>query len=95
VHPSGATGRFDVVGPVCESGDFLALDREMHDVEPGALLCVQTAGAYGYSMASNYNSRPRAVEVLVDGERWATITERERYADLVRRETATPQWRNA
>ena len=60
--------RIDVVGPVCESGDFLALDREMPDIEAGDLLAVRTAGAYGYSMASNYNARPRAAEVLVDGD---------------------------
>ena len=95
VHAATGVGRFDVVGPVCESGDFLALDREMEDVGPGDLLCVHTAGAYGYSMASNYNSRPRPVEILVDGERWAVITERERYAELVRRETVSPHWRTA
>lgn len=88
-------GRFDVVGPICESGDFLALDRELADVQPGALLCVFTAGAYGMSMASNYNARPRAAEVLVDGDRWAVITARETYADLVQRETVSPQWRNS
>jgi hypothetical protein len=63
--------RIDVVGPVCESGDFLALDREMPDIEAGDLMAVRTAGAYGYSMASNYNARPRAVEVLVDGDKYA------------------------
>lgn len=93
VHQVEGRGRFDVVGPVCESGDFLALDREMDDVQPGDLLCVHTAGAYGFSMASNYNARPRPVEVLVDGDRWAIIRERERYADLIRLETAAPQWR--
>jgi diaminopimelate decarboxylase len=85
----------DVVGPVCESGDFLALDREIADVEAGALLAVHSAGAYGYAMSSNYNSRPRPAEVLVDGDRFAVITERETYEDLVRREHATPTWRTA
>ena len=85
----------DVVGPVCESGDFLALDREIEDVAPGELLVVHSAGAYGYAMASNYNSRPRPPEVLVDGDRYAVITERESYEDLVRREHATPTWRTA
>lgn len=95
VHAAPGRGRFDVVGPICESGDFLALDRELEDVQPGALLCVFTAGAYGMSMASNYNARPRAAEVLVDGARWAVITARETYADLVQRETVSPEWRNS
>jgi len=87
------TATFDVVGPICESGDFLAIDREMDDVDAGALLCVCTTGAYGYSMSSNYNARPRAAEVMIDGDRWAVITARETYQDLVSRETITPQWR--
>jgi diaminopimelate decarboxylase len=94
VHEVAERGRFDVVGPICESGDFLALDRELAAVEPGALLCIFTAGAYGISMASNYNARPRPAEVLVDGARWAVITTREAYADLVGRETTSPDWRN-
>lgn len=85
----------DIVGPVCESGDFLALARELPDVQPGDVLCVHTAGAYGYAMASNYNARPRAVEVLVDGERFAVTTERESYADLVRLERSSLDWRIA
>lgn len=85
----------DVVGPVCESGDFLALGRTMPDVEPGDLLAVQTAGAYGFVMASNYNSRPRPAEVLVDGDRFALATERERLEDLVRLERAHLHWRSA
>jgi len=95
VRAVAGRGRFDVVGPICESGDFLALDREMEAVEPGALLCLFTAGAYGISMASNYNARPRAVEVMVDGGRWAIITARESYDDLIRRETVSPAWRNS
>lgn len=85
----------DVVGPVCESGDFLALQRVMPDVQPGDLLAVQTAGAYGFVMASNYNSRPRPAEVIVDGDRFALATERERLEDLVRLERAHLRWRNA
>jgi diaminopimelate decarboxylase len=85
----------DVVGPVCESGDFLALARELPDVGPGDLLAVFTAGAYGFVMASNYNSRPRPVEVVVDGDRFAVATERERLEDLVRLERAHLQWRSA
>jgi diaminopimelate decarboxylase len=94
-HPRGPRVTADVVGPVCESGDFLALDRETDDVEPGDLVVVHTAGAYGYVMASNYNSRGRPAEVLVDGDRWAVVTERERYEDLVRLEHVTPSWRPA
>ena len=85
----------DVVGPVCESGDFLALDRAMDDAQPGDLLAVHDVGAYGYVMASNYNSRPRGAEVVVDGERWAVVTVRERYEDLVRLEQDEPEWRMA
>lgn len=90
-----STVRIDVVGPVCESGDFLALDRAMPDIEAGDLLAVRTAGAYGYSMASNYNARPRAAEVLVDGDRYAVTTEREEYADLIRLERHALEWRTA
>jgi len=76
----------DVVGPVCESGDFLARDREMANVLPGDLLAVCTAGAYGFVLASNYNSRPRPAEVLVDGAAWRIARERETLDDLVRGE---------
>ena len=72
------TRRVDVVGPVCESGDFLALDRELDDVQPGDYLAVCDVGAYGYAMASNYNSRLRPPEVLVDDGQYAVITVRER-----------------
>ncbi|HET7586173.1 MAG TPA: diaminopimelate decarboxylase [Gemmatimonadaceae bacterium] len=82
----------DVVGPVCESGDFLAMGREIPDVAAGALLAVECAGAYGSAMSSNYNSRPRAAEVMVDGDRFAVVTRRERYEDLVERETDQPEW---
>ena len=84
----------DVVGPVCESGDFLALDRKMDEANAGDLLAVHDVGAYGYVMASNYNTRPRGVEVLVDGDRYAVTTARESYQDLVRLEQDDPQWRN-
>ena len=76
----------DVVGPVCESGDFLAKNRDMPCVEPGALLMVQAAGAYGFSQASNYNSRPRIAEVLVEGAQWRVVRDRETLADLIRGE---------
>ncbi|MEO5566935.1 MAG: diaminopimelate decarboxylase [Gemmatimonadaceae bacterium] len=83
----------DVVGPICESGDFLALDRQIVDVQPDELITVFDTGAYGYVMASNYNSRPRAAEVLVDGDRFAIVTARESYADLTRLEVDSPEWR--
>lgn len=88
----GGTIRANVVGPVCESGDFFANDRVISEVDPGDLLVLRTTGAYGYSMASNYNSRPRPAEVLVDGDRYAVITQRESDADLIRRETVAPEW---
>jgi diaminopimelate decarboxylase len=95
VNPRGRTTVADVVGPICESGDFLALDRQIDDAAPGDLLAVQSTGAYGFVMASNYNSRPRPPEVLVDGDRFAVITERESYEDLIRNEQASPDWRSA
>lgn len=76
----------DVVGPICESGDFLAKDRKIPMAESGDLLAVMSAGAYGFSMSSNYNSRPRAAEVLVTKDRFHVIREREDYEDLVRGE---------
>jgi diaminopimelate decarboxylase len=81
------TRKCDVVGPVCESSDFLAKDRRLPRVERGDLLATFSAGAYGMAMSSNYNSRPRAAEVLVDGDRHHLIRRRETYADLVRAET--------
>jgi diaminopimelate decarboxylase len=93
VAPRGTTTIADVVGPICESGDFLALDRQMDDAQPGDLLAVQSAGAYGFVMSSNYNSRPRAAEVLVDGDKFAVITRRETYDDLIRNEIDQPEWR--
>ena len=77
----------DVVGPVCESGDFLAKDRSLPEVKPGDLLAVMSAGAYGFVMASNYNSRPRVPEVLVNEGEVHVIRARESYDDLVRGET--------
>jgi diaminopimelate decarboxylase len=94
VGPSSGEMTADVVGPVCESGDFLALDRTMDVANAGDLLAVYDVGAYGYVMASNYNTRGRGVEVLVDGDRYATTTLRERYEDLVRLEQDDPQWRD-
>lgn len=87
VEPVEETGRpaarVDVVGPICETGDFLALDREMPLPKPGELLAVRTVGAYGFSMASQYNQRPRPAEVLVDGAEATLVRRRETYDDLV------------
>ncbi len=82
--------KVDVVGPICESGDFLALEREIPIPRPGELLAVGIAGAYGFSMASNYNSRPRPAEVLVEDGEAHLIRERESYEDLVRGEVLAP-----
>jgi diaminopimelate decarboxylase len=76
----------DVVGPICESGDFLAKDRGLPRVEPGELLAVMSAGAYGHTMSSNYNARPRVPEVMVRGNRFYVVRERETFDDLVRGE---------
>jgi diaminopimelate decarboxylase len=93
VRERAAKIRVDVVGPVCESGDFLALDRELDDLQPGDHLAVCDVGAYGYAMASNYNSRMRPAEVMVDGDRFAVITAREQYEDLTRLEITQPEGR--
>ncbi len=84
----GTRWQMDVVGPICESGDFLAKDRELPAVPPGECIAVLSAGAYGFAMSSNYNSRPRAAEVLVRGDAYAVIRARETYEDLVRGEAA-------
>jgi diaminopimelate decarboxylase len=90
VKEDGSVANADLVGPVCESGDYLARDRELPDAREGELLAVMRAGAYGFSMASNYNSRPRPAEVLVRGDRWAIVRERESYADLIKGELVPP-----
>ena len=77
----------DVVGPVCETGDFLAKDRTIPVVESGDLLAIVSAGAYGFVQASNYNSRPRGPEILVEGSTWRTIRTRETFEDLIRGES--------
>lgn len=76
----------DIVGPVCESGDFLALDRQLPELHPQELVAILSAGAYGMAMASNYNSRPRPAEVLVHGSEFAVVRERESLEDLWRGE---------
>lgn len=81
--------RYDVVGPVCETGDFLGRDRPLR-LAAGDLLCVRSAGAYGFTMSSNYNTRPRAAEVMVAGDRFHLVRERETIADLLRGEHLLP-----
>ena len=76
----------DIVGPICETGDFLARDREVANLMPGDMLAVLTAGAYGFVAASNYNARPRVCEVLVDGASWRVVRRRESFEDLIRGE---------
>jgi diaminopimelate decarboxylase len=81
--------KIDIVGPVCESGDFFALDREMPEVRKGDLLAIMSAGAYGFTMASNYNSRPLPAEALVRGDNVSLIRQRQTWEDLVREEVGT------
>ena len=77
---------YDVVGPICESGDFLARDRELPEIEAGERLVVYSAGAYGFTMSSNYNTRPRACELLVDGDKAIVARKRETYEDIIKNE---------
>jgi diaminopimelate decarboxylase len=86
VEETGETVFGDLVGPICESGDFLAADRELPDVKQGDLVAALSAGAYACSMASNYNSRPRPAEVMVDGDQATVVARRETLEDLVRNE---------
>jgi diaminopimelate decarboxylase len=91
VTPKGASMTANVVGPVCESGDTFATGRPMDQVEAGDLLVFRTAGAYGATMASTYNSRPLTPEVVVDGDRWAVVRER-RSIEAMMREEKMPEW---
>jgi diaminopimelate decarboxylase len=88
---SKRTEKIDIVGPVCESGDFFALDREMPELHEGDLLAIMSAGAYGFVMASNYNSRPLPAEALVRGDQFALIRKRQTWEDLVAGEI-DPKW---
>ena len=88
-NPAAAEDIYDVVGPVCESADFLGKQRRLA-IAPGDLLAVHSAGAYGFVMSSNYNSRPRAAELMVDGDRMHLIRRRETMEDLLRGETLLP-----
>ncbi len=85
-HNKEEMDTIDVVGPICESGDFLAKDRPMIIPRPNELLAIMSAGAYGFAMSSNYNSRPRAAEVMVEGSEFWVIRERETFEDLIRGE---------
>src|SRR5437016_912681 len=80
--------KIDIVGPVCESGDFFALDRPMPELHQGDLLAIMSAGAYGMTMASNYNSRVLPAEVLVRGNKVSLVRRRQEWRDLVREEEA-------
>ena len=80
----------DIVGPICESGDFQAQNRKVADVKPGEVLAEMSAGAYGFSMASTYNSRPLAAEVLVDGDRWHIIRKRQTLEQMIEGEQIPP-----
>jgi diaminopimelate decarboxylase len=86
---SGETAEYDIVGPVCESGDWLAKQRPLR-VDQGDVLALESTGAYGMVMASNYNTRPRAAEVMVDGTDYHVIRRRESVADLLRGESTLP-----
>jgi diaminopimelate decarboxylase len=90
IQPVKISGRekvkADIVGPICESADFFAKDRDVDSYEPGELMAIMSAGAYGFSMSSNYNSRPKVCEVMVKGERFSTIRTRETFEDLVKGE---------
>ena len=83
--------KVDIVGPVCESGDFFALNREMPELREGDLLAIMSAGAYGFAMASNYNSRPLPAEALVRNGEFTLIRKRQTWNDLVRGEV-DPKW---
>ncbi len=85
----GETATYDIVGPVCETGDFLGKERDLN-IQAGDLLAVRSSGAYGFTMASNYNTRPRAVEIMVDGSAVHVIRQRETLDDLMRGESVLP-----
>jgi len=85
--PAKGKGKVDIVGPICESGDFLAKDRKFPDVSSGDLLAVMSAGAYGFAMSSNYNTRPRVPEVLVKGGEFRVVRKRETYDEMLSGET--------
>lgn len=85
---------YDVVGPVCETSDIFARDRQLPQCEPGDLLLIKTTGAYGAAMASNYNSRPLAAEVLLDGGRYAVVRRRQTFEEMIAGEQPARNWEN-
>src|SRR5690606_11330810 len=91
VHSNLPPVRADIVGPVCETGDYLARDRTIEGVRQGDLLAVMSAGAYGAVMASSYNSRPLVPEVLVDGDRWHVVRRRPSIEQLIALDRV-PDW---
>ncbi len=86
---NGHVGVYDVVGPVCETGDFLGKERQLN-IEVGDVLAICSAGAYGFGMSSNYNSRPRVAEVMVDGDQYTVVRKRETLENLWQGETVLP-----
>ena len=91
VREEGGKIKADLVGPICETTDFLAKDRELPEFKSGDLLAVMSAGAYGFSMSSNYNGRLRVAEILGDGDGYHVIRDRESYDDLIRGEAIPPK----
>jgi diaminopimelate decarboxylase len=91
VHSNKPRIKADIVGPVCETGDYLAKDRTMEGVDEGDLLAIMSAGAYGAVMASTYNSRPLIPEVLVDGDKWHVIRPRRSIEELLALDSV-PDW---
>lgn len=87
---NGSTQTYDIVGPVCETGDFLGKDRELN-LQQGDLLAVRSAGAYGFGMSSNYNTRPRVAEIMVDGAEVYVVREREQIVELFASEHVLPE----
>lgn len=88
-NKQGKKGEYDIVGPICETGDFLGKKRKL-ELESGDLLVMRSSGAYGFSMSSNYNTRGRAAEIMVDGEKLFEVRKRERITDMVRGESVLP-----
>ena len=87
---AGTTQRYDLVGPICETGDFLGKDRDLN-IQQGDLLAVRSAGAYGFTMSSNYNTRSRAAEIMVDGDQVYVIRQRETTAEQFANERLLPE----
>ena len=88
-NSEGKTASYDLVGPICETGDFVGKDREL-TLKAGDLLAIRSSGAYGFTMASNYNSRPRVAEIMVDGEQAHVIRQRETVESLFAGESVLP-----